>query len=235
MRFRDGLLTPGTGRRRPDEREREVERTPSKRKRGQDISDDLDDSFGWDDLDEEVQQLLNRPLKQPNFSPETPRKAPRTATITSPGKTTLVDTEHDSPTKYPVSIQSTIEVTSTPSSQRSLPPSSVEISTTPTPRRYNGILPPNPSDVSALAAETLALLDRHNVVLPTKAKDELVALLNRHDLKTQGIIRGREVSRLALKKKEAQIRELNERIEGLEAERSMERAVIAGLKTENDA
>lgn len=213
-----------------------MERTPSKRKRGHDQSDDLDDSFGWDDdLDEEVQQLLNRPLKQPNFSPETPRKAPRTATVTSPGKTTLVDTEHDSPTKYSVSIQSTIEVTSTPSSQRSVPPASAEISTTPTPRRYTDVHPASSSDISALAAETLALLDRHNVVLPTKTKNDLVALLDRHDLRTQGIIRGREVSRMALKKKEAQIRELNKRIEGLEAEREMERAVIAGLKTENDA
>ncbi|KAL1961783.1 hypothetical protein VTN77DRAFT_1070 [Rasamsonia byssochlamydoides] len=242
VQSRGGLLTPATGSRQCDDvREGEVERTPSKRRRGQDLPVD-EDSFDWDDdLDEEVQQLLSRPLKQPDFGLETPRKAPRTATITSPGKRKLMDTEHDSPTKYPVSIHSTIELCSTPRSHSAsqvggVPPSSVEISTTPTPRRYTNMLSAHSSaEISTLAAETLSLLDRHDVVLPTKAKDELVALLNRHDLKTQGIIRGREVTRLALKEKDEQIRELNERIEGLEAEREMERAVIAGLKTENDS
>jgi hypothetical protein len=240
VQSRGGLLTPVTGSRQPDVRERDVERTPSKRPRGQDLPSD-DDAFSWDDdLDEEVEQLLDRPLKQPNFTPETPRKTPRTARFTSPGKAQLVDKELDSPTKYSVSVQSAVGLASTPSSQLasqagSVPPSSMEISTTPTPRRYTDVLSRHSSsEISTLAAETLALLDQNDVVLPTKTKDELIGLLNRHDLRMQGIVRGREISRLALKKKDEQIRELNERIEGMEVEREMERAVFAGLKAGNN-
>jgi hypothetical protein len=68
-------------------------------------------------------------------------------------------------------------------------------------------------------------------VLPTEARDDLVALLERHHLKAQGIMRGREISRVALKKKDEQIHDLNKRIEGLESEREMDRAVIADLRS----
>lgn len=59
------------------------------------------------------------------------------------------------------------------------------------------------------------------------------ALLNTHDLRTQGIARGRDISRLAIKKKEERLQALIGRIEVLEAEREGWR--VAQLKREGDA
>lgn len=240
----NGLLTPATGRggRYRDALEDDVE-SPSKSQRSSKTISGDEDSFGWDDdLDDEVEQLLDRPPPpppQPNFCPETPRKTPRAATITSSRKRKLEEIEDNDGA---AAAQATPRAASqrtpllTPSSRHSsqmdsFPPSSVEISKTPTPSRYTNVLSAHShSDNSELATTALALLDRHDVVLPRKAKDELVALLNRHELRTQGIVRGRDITRLALKKKEEQIKELNERIKGLEAQREMDRAVIDGLK-----
>lgn len=116
-------------------------------------------------------------------------------------------------------------------------PLSVELSSTSTPLQYAPSVNMSsnhrsPFDTpSSIALETLAILDRHNVVVSDQVKDELIAHLDRHDLRTQGIIKGREVSRIALKKKDDQIRMLNARIEGLEAEKEMDRALITGLKS----
>jgi hypothetical protein len=175
---------------------------------------------------------MDSPIKQPVFTPETPRKTPRTATITSPNKRKLADTDND------VTFSPTVELSTVGSQYSSqidsVPFSSVEISTTPTPRRYTDVLSAHPSsEISDLATQTLSILDRHDVVLPTEARDDLVALLERHHLKTQGILRGREISRMALKKKDQEIQGLNKRIEGLESEREMDRVVIAVLRSQD--
>jgi uncharacterized membrane protein YgaE (UPF0421/DUF939 family) len=80
----------------------------------------------------------------------------------------------------------------------------------------------------------LSILDRHDVVVPTTARDELVASLDQHHLKTQGIIRGRDISRMALKKKDEEIQALRERVERLETEREMDKVVISCLRDNNN-
>lgn len=230
-----GLLTPGSG-----WRERETSATnlgtPSKARKSRNVSDD--ESFSWDeDLDDEVQNMLDRPA-QPKFTPETPRKMPRTALFTSPGKRKLSETGDDSnnaPSTPPSSFDPASHMltprSELPSHLGSVPPSSMEISATPTPSKYTNVLSTdNNPDISDLATAALVLLDSHDVVMPQKAKDALVELLNRHDLRTQGILRGREISRLALRKKDDEIKQLNERISRLEAEREMNRTAIPGLK-----
>ncbi|KAJ9272541.1 transcriptional regulator family: Zinc finger, GRF-type [Paecilomyces variotii] len=230
-----GLLTPASAWRRHDTPRTNLG-TPSKVRKSRDISDD--EYFSWDEgLDDEVQGMLDRPA-QPKFSPETPRKTPRTALFTSPGKRKLSETANASSNTYSDPFTSSAQDThlATPQSQApsqlgSVPPSSMEISATPTPSKYTNVLSTdNNPDVSELATTALAILDSHDVVMPRKAKEALVELLNRHDLRTRGIIRGREISRLALKKKDEQIKQLNERISGLEAEREMNRSAVAGLK-----
>lgn len=57
-------------------------------------------------------------------------------------------------------------------------------------------------------------------------------LLNKHALKTQGIVRGRDIVRLALKSKDAKIAELQQRITTLEAERETGRLVIKHFKSD---
>lgn len=175
----------------------------------------------------------------------TPRKTARTGVITSPGKRELrdrdIDTEIEESGKRlltrnnaPAAANSfnSSDTISTPHPSKykpaSPPPSSFEISTTPTPARYRNtttaILPSSSQEPlilgvptttetqSDLALEALTVLDAHVVTLPERARNELVALLNRHDMRTKGIMRGRDITRAALKRKEERIRELERRV-----------------------
>ena len=47
---------------------------------------------------------------------------------------------------------------------------------------------------------------------------------------TQGIIRGRDMTRLALKKKDEEIKKLQGRVSNLEAQRELDRSLIEGMK-----
>lgn len=88
-----------------------------------------------------------------------------------------------------------------------------------------GVHCPTESD---LVADVLRLLE--GVKLSNEMEQKLVELLNKHDLRTQGIAKGRDVTRLALGSKERKIAELEARIAGLEGERETSKAVIAHLK-----
>lgn len=102
---------------------------------------------------------------------------------------------------------------------------------TPTPGRYRNVLSTDArDDFSELGLQALKILESHKVVVPKQAQDELLALLNKHDLKMKGIMRGRDISRIALKKHEETIMKLNERITSLESQREMDRAIIDGLR-----
>ncbi|OJD17407.1 hypothetical protein AJ78_02479 [Emergomyces pasteurianus Ep9510] len=70
-----------------------------------------------------------------------------------------------------------------------------------------------------IVSKTLALLSRHNILMTPAAKRELVSLLNVEYLRTQGIIKARDISRAAVQSRDAQIQRLRGRIEVLEAER----------------
>jgi hypothetical protein len=204
--------------------------TPSKSGKVRMMTEDTDE-FSWDDSSEaeELTKLLERP-RQPDFGQDGPRKAPRTDTFTSPGKRKLSEVENEE-------TESTIAFTPTsifsPRTQTRLPPASAEVSMTPTPTpgRYRNVMSTDVRDDSSeLGIEALKILESHKVVVPKQAQDELLALLNKHDLKTKGIIRGRDISRIALKKKDETIMRLNERIASLESQREMDRAVIDGLR-----
>jgi len=83
-----------------------------------------------------------------------------------------------------------------------------------------------------LISQTLTLLASHHISLPPSAEQDLINLLNMHDLRAQGIARGRDISRLAIRKKDERIQALIGRIEVLEAERAGWR--VARLKREGD-
>lgn len=87
-------------------------------------------------------------------------------------------------------------------------------------------------DPSPLALEALSLLSPINPPLPVAIEQSLVSLLNRHDLRTQGIQKGREIARAAIQTKEKKITELQQRIASLEAERETSRVVIQHLKSD---
>lgn len=118
-----------------------------------------------------------------------------------------------------------------PGFKGSAPPSSAEICQTPTPTKYGhrsiltGASPSqNPSDGSiSLSGQAVSLLERKNVVIPHSTQEDLVALLDRHELRDKGIVRGRDISREALKKAEEENARLRDRIAYLEDQ--MDRAV----------
>jgi hypothetical protein len=80
--------------------------------------------------------------------------------------------------------------------------------------------------------EVLAALSDTRVPEDTLAT--LRGTLSKHDLKFQGVVKGRDISRLALKAKDAKIMELQARIASLEAERELDRGVIRSLRWERE-
>ncbi|KAJ6178550.1 hypothetical protein N7519_009011 [Penicillium mononematosum] len=174
------------------------------------------DNFGWNDDSDENDELFNALsssqtesfISQPNFNPESPFKTPPH----------LCGCAGDA---FFIPLLS----------HRYVPSSSAELCMTPTPSKYNDVLSADSKfDTSDLAKSLLDILEKHSVVLPNKAQDEVVSMLNRQELKTQGIIRGRDMTRLALKKKDGEIKKLQDRVSNLEAQRELDRSLIEGMK-----
>lgn len=87
-------------------------------------------------------------------------------------------------------------------------------------------------DPSPLALEALSILSSIRPSLLPATENSLIAVLNRHDLRTQGILKGREIARAAIQTKEKKIAELQQTIALLEAERETSHTVIQHLKSD---
>lgn len=181
-----------------------------------------------------------------------PRKVLRTPTVTSPGKRKRESHIEDNdigggggggfqmqtqtPVKRgPLFSPSQSQLSASPWPK--LPPSSAEVCLTPTPPKYprQSIVasesPPQQTNTStSLSHEALSLLESQNVVIPRSTQDELVALLDRHELRDRGIVLGRDVTRAALKQRDEENVKLRERIACLERQKKMDDAVIGGLR-----
>ena len=102
---------------------------------------------------------------------------------------------------------------------------------TPTPLRYRDI---PPAQETELATEILVSLQTSlSAPLYAEARENIKNICNRHVMYTKGILKGRDVSRAMVKKKEEQIVELQNEIEGLKTERETNRAVVRHLRREN--
>ncbi|KAI2786275.1 hypothetical protein POX_g08658 [Penicillium oxalicum] len=131
--------------------------------------------------------------------------------------------------------QSTFQSRSQSQSQSSIlrtyPPSSAELCMTPTPVRNRDALSLDTRpDESELSKSACSILEKHGVVLPNNAYDELVELLNRHDLKMRGVNRARDILRVAMKKKDEEITRLKERNTNLLAQNEMDRSIIDRMR-----
>lgn len=91
---------------------------------------------------------------------------------------------------------------------------------------------PLSEEPSTLALEALSILSPLRPSLPSNIEHSLVTLLNKYEMKTQGISKGREIARLAVQAKEKKITELQQQVVRLEAEREMQKTVIQHLKTD---
>lgn len=200
------------------------------------MAEDMDE-FGWDDDDdtEELAEVLGSSqatepiMSQPNFHPGSPYKAARTPLMTSPGKRKLSEYAYDNSTSNSPSMATPLSSRSTMSSR--FPPSSAEVCMTPTPSKYRDVLSADTkSESSNLAKEAIAVLEKHEVVLPNRARDQLIELLNLQELRTKGFLRGRDMARSSIQKKDQEIAGLKERILNLEAQSQLDRNIINSMK-----
>lgn len=202
----------------------DVGMTPSKRSKldSTDRTLDHEDSFNWPSSEDDV--FAAAESTQAN-SPVTPRKAAKTVQFSSPEKRSYAE------------ISSALEDTSPSRKAAELD----DVFTTPksSTRRNGGLLSPQitpavdrikDGNVSKedLVAEVLDTLSTFH--LQPQIRESLIDVLNKYELRTQGIIKGREISRLAIQTKDKQISDLQARVAGLEAERETNRLVIAHLK-----
>lgn len=102
----------------------------------------------------------------------------------------------------------------------------------PTPIR---IQDPNPSESHDdptqsydTTEEVLSLLQ--NQKIDEEMTSKLRTLLDKHALRVSGIVKGRDITRVALKAKDAKIAELQQKISALETEREMDKTIISHVK-----
>jgi hypothetical protein len=153
--------------------------------------------------------------------PETPRKTPRTSHFTSPGKRNHPEIWEGSSNSATLGPNEDVFNTPRSSQDASGLPSPV---VSPMRGKPQGIVPA-PANLAAVA---LRILQGSN--LSHEIEQELIDLLNKHDLRMQGIAKGRDITRTALGNKEKRIVQLEARIAGLEAERETSNTIIAHLK-----
>ncbi|PYH40281.1 uncharacterized protein BP01DRAFT_396000 [Aspergillus saccharolyticus JOP 1030-1] len=198
------------------------------------MSEDLDE-FEWDDdVGAEVGKLLDvKPIRQPSFGPRDAPAAPRAhqpSVTLSSAKRKWSDTEDNPeppgshnrspPAAGLARLTPRAHINRGPSTTAAVPPpSSMDFSMTPSPTRFRDAMAgggDTPLDSSQLASQAVQILESYGVALPKQVQDELTVLLDKYDLKMKGIIRGRDISRVALKKKDEQIEELKAQLAQLE-------------------
>ncbi|KAK5174345.1 uncharacterized protein LTR77_001425 [Saxophila tyrrhenica] len=190
------------------------------------------DEFDLDDVGaRDMEKLAN------SLPPETPHKIQKTGVYATPattGKRKLPWLEE--PVTPATSTKSTTGYFDTPSKGETQSSISVAEPETPAvphtiataaspspPTRYKDALH-NPADsASSLTSEVLAALS--SVTMPAEVRESLRSICTKHDLRSQGFVRGRDISRLAIKAKDAKITELQARIASMQADNEVEKSL----------
>ena len=190
---------------------------------------DDDEFFDWPlSGDEEVNNAVDQ-ASQRDFSPETPRKSAKTNELASPGKRRISDLQSGLPV---TENGKATDIFVTPVTSRKgnlFDKHASSITDTPSKIRY----PDLSRHDSDLASEILTSL--HNALsapLHAEARDDITEICNRYALQTKGILKGRDVSRAIVKKKEESIVELQQEIERLKLQRESDGAIIRTMRQE---
>ena len=190
------------------------------------IQSDSEGFYDWPGSDEE--ELAKVADQQTLRPPETPRKAVKFSTIATPRKR-LFD-EKQSPDKTFTAVHNDDVFSTPPTRSRNTAPSSstglLSPLTTPTPTRFKNA----PTEDSDLATEMLDSLGKLHVPMPEEAITAVKDIAGRHVMKMQGIAKGRDISRAAIKTKDGTIAEQQGKIAALEAEVESDRTIIAHLR-----
>ena len=194
--------------------------------------------FDWpvsddDELSKVADQASNA---HPTASPATPTKAIKADPLPTPSKRRYDDMIAEdgsalrSTPQTPTTGKADGDVFTTPATfnkglfASGTLPSPAE---TPTPIRYKD---GHANQESNLTSEILNLLQSFNISIPSEAREALKTTCERHVLYTRGIMKGRDVSRAMVRSRDEQVTELQRQIEGLQAERETNRAVIRHLR-----
>ena len=156
-------------------------------------------------------------------APATPRKALKTDIVASPGKRRHGEMESG------LATPASDDVFTTPSTglqgKTLFSAGLISPVETPTFNRFKDIPLCGDSELTTGVLAALAC-----VAVDSETRDAVKFVCNQHALRTQGIAKGRDISRLAIKTKDGKIAELQARIAALEAERETNRAVIRHLR-----
>ncbi|KAI9819542.1 MAG: hypothetical protein M1827_006992 [Pycnora praestabilis] len=216
-----------------------------------------EDFFDWPlSGDEEIQlsaavdqASTNEPATASSLMPppETPRKVARTEEYITPDKRRRSPSENGDGADWPTpATNDPFTTPPTVMTGRNLFPKSsnaglldtpsgtdgmgmLSPTSTPTPSRFKDAAQGIGED---LVMEVFDALREMDAVLNDKAKSSLKQILKKQTLKAQGIAKGRDISRLAIKSKDLKIAELQTRIASLEAERETDKAVIRHLRND---
>lgn len=215
-------------------------------------TDQNDDMFDWSSgADDELVEFANsfEASRDVDTNGPSPRKSIKIALDDSPSKKRHSDMPRNADPDSKITTESSntwlLKSKSDPvtaSTSRNLPGRLLSPDATPAHQRQTPSLPEPRSEhlqhealqeeLSPLALEALTILSPIRPNIPPEIEYELVSLLNRHDLRTQGVLRGRDIARVALHTKEKKMAELRQRIASLEAEKDTNRTVMQHLKTD---
>jgi len=104
--------------------------------------------------------------------------------------------------------------------------------TTPTPARFHDALLRTPTSERSgdLSGQVFACLGTTSAVLTPEQTTGLRGVLERHTLKTQGIVKGRDVLRGGIQAREEAMGKMRQRVAALESELESQRAVTRHLR-----
>lgn len=227
----------------------------------EDLGKKEDDEFGAWPLTREDEEKVVRTVERtdPGSFPETPRKEIDSRTATPGSKRKRAEEEGNDAGVYPTPSTKgprDEDIFGTPSTSRKRlngrPWDGNERSAlfspseTPSPMRFKNITmdaPPkfmaspfksstgDPQQSYDMTEEIMDLLkDQH---IDEEVNVKLRQMLTRHALKISGIVKGRDITRVALKSKDTKIAELQQRITALEHKHDMDQAVIKRLRDQN--
>ncbi|KAL8768730.1 MAG: hypothetical protein Q9209_005148 [Squamulea sp. 1 TL-2023] len=188
-----------------------------------------------EDVLEVVDNLSSARIMPP---PETPRKAPKTDMLLTPGKRRFCEMQNGIEITWPTLevVEDDVFVTPSTGLQKDVlstsEPATLSPADTPTPGRFKDVLKADQD--SELTLEVLKALQNNHISLDSNARSELKGICDRHSLSTWGIMRGRDISRAMVNTKNGKIVELQNTIAALQAERETNRAVIRHLRRDTE-
>lgn len=196
------------------------------------LSDD-DEFYDWPASEGEDRFKTAEPIiKSPMPPPETPRKAIKLDPFSTPGKRRYDDMVQEGVPPWPTPSTNTKDDDIFTTPPRSLRGTNLFAQSgllspmnSPTPQRFRDLSSQEPE----LSKEILQALQSHQIVVSPELQNIIKNIGSKHNLFTHGVIKGRDVSRSLLQKKNEQIFELEGKIATLQVEREADKAAIRHL------